>query len=104
MTPLPTGTAVVPAVLSENIFRPGKGQPLIISIHPLEDGHCTVRVFNMVGEKVREPFNSDVPANVWLNTSWDGSNEGKEVVGAGIYIVSVQGAGIHKLMKVVLLK
>jgi hypothetical protein len=101
---LPTGTAVVPAVLGSNIFRPSEGKPLPISFKPFTDGHCTVRVFNLSGERVREPFSADVQGGNWIVTAWDGKNESSEGAGAGVYIVSIQGAGIKQLLKVVLLK
>jgi hypothetical protein len=103
-TPLPTGTAVVPAVLNQNIFRPGRGVPLDIAFRATQDGHVTVRVFNLAGEKVREPFTADIPAGQWEHCPWDGRNALGESVGAGVYLVSIQGAGINKIMKVVLLR
>jgi flagellar hook assembly protein FlgD len=95
---------VVPAVLSSNIFHPSTGQPLTISLLPTADGRVTVRVFNISGEKVREPYAADVAAGAWVQCYWDGRNEAGESAGAGVYIVSVQGAGLKRLMKVILLK
>jgi hypothetical protein len=103
-TPAPTGTAVVPAVLDRNIFRPGQGVPLAITFKAPEAGRVTVHVFNVAGEKVRAPFESDVPADQWINAAWDGTNDAGEKVGSGVYFVSIQGAGIKRVMKVVLLK
>jgi hypothetical protein len=103
-TPLPTATAVVPAVLSENIFRPLQGRSLRISLRPLEDGHVTVRVFNVAGEKVRTPFEADLPKDQWALAAWDGKNEDGQTCASGVYLVSVKGGGINRILKVVLMK
>jgi flagellar hook assembly protein FlgD len=62
------------------------------------------RVFNIAGEKVRELFEAEVPAGVTVEALWDGRNSDGERVAAGIYVVSVQGAGISSLRKVVLMR
>jgi hypothetical protein len=61
-TPLPTQTAVAPAVLSTNMFKPLMGQPLDIAFKAPTDGRVTIRVFTVAAEKVLEPFNRDVQA------------------------------------------
>jgi flagellar hook assembly protein FlgD len=104
LTPAPTGTAVVPAVLSTNIFRPLKGGSLTIDFKPAQDGRVTVKIFNLSGEHIRKPFEADVKAGLWLQASWDGHNEDGSMVASGVYFVSVQGAGIKSVRKVILLK
>lgn len=94
----------MPAVLDKNIWRPGTGQPLHIGIKAPQAGKVKVRVFNVAGEVVRMPFEADVPAGITVDAVWDGKNENGEACAAGIYIVSVQGAGISSLKKVVLMK
>ena len=103
-TPLPTSTPEVPAVLNQNIFRPGKGSPLHIGIKAPENGHVTVHVFNLAGEQVRRPFEADVPAGVTVDAIWNGDNEDGQACANGVYLVSVKGAGIRRMLKVVLLK
>jgi hypothetical protein len=95
---------VVPAVLDRNVFRPLTGRPLAISFKAPGDGFVTVRVFNVYGEKVREPYAQTLRAGQWVQATWDGRNAEGQGVGAGIYIVSVQGAGLRSLLKVVLIK
>jgi flagellar hook assembly protein FlgD len=104
-TPLPTGTAQVPMVLDRNIFRPNQGgAPMAINFKPPQDGHVTVRIFDLEGERVRQPFEADVAAGAWIQAHWDGTNDQGQKAAAGIYFISVQGAGIHSLKKVILLK
>lgn len=103
-TPQPTGTPEAPAVLDRNVWRPGSGQPLRIGIKAPQAGKVVVNVFDLAGEKVRRPFEAEVPAGITVEALWDGTNSEGEPCGAGIYIVSIQGAGISSLRKVVLLK
>lgn len=69
-----------------------------------ESGRVTVKIFNLAGEQVRKPFDADVTANTWFQCAWKGDNEAGETVAAGVYVVSIQGAGIRSLRKVVVLK
>jgi hypothetical protein len=103
-TPLPTGTAVIPAVLDQNVFRPGQGKPLQIAFRAEEDGRVSVRIFNVAGEKIVAPFEADIKKGLWFQAAWNGTNSDGQAVGAGVYIISIQGAGIRSLKKVVLLK
>jgi flagellar hook assembly protein FlgD len=101
---LPTGTPEAPAVLDHNIWRPGNGQPLHIGIKAPQAGRVKVHVFNVAGELVRVPFEAEVPAGITVEALWDGKNDYGEACSAGLYVVSVQGAGISSLKKVVLMK
>jgi flagellar hook assembly protein FlgD len=94
----------VPAVLDHNVFHPGKDAPLDIAFKAPQTSRVTVKVFNLAGEQVRRPFAADVPAGQWVHCPWDGRNETGENVGSGVYLVSVQGAGINRIMKVVLIR
>lgn len=75
-----------------------------IGIKAPNDGLVTVRVFNIGAEVVRMPFRAEVKAGQTEDAIWDGTNANGEHCAAGIYVVSIQGAGINKLLKVVLLK
>lgn len=104
MTPLPTSTPETVAVLSHNVWRPLLNGDLHIGIKPPVDGMVTVHVFNAAAELVREPFKADCSAGITVDAVWDGSNGHGEACAAGVYVISVQGGGIKKLMKVILLK
>jgi len=104
VSPSPTSTAVVSAVLNQNVFRPSQG-PLQINLKPLKAGHVTVRVFTLSGAKIRTPYQADVPAGgAWIPVLWDGRNESGQAVASGLYLVSVQGGGVQRVLKVALLK
>jgi hypothetical protein len=104
MTPAPTQTPEAPAVLNFNVWHPELGQVLHIGIKAPQPGHVIVHVFNTAAELVRTPFEADVPADQSVDALWDGRNEDGKSCGAGVYIVSVQGAGISRVLKVVLMK
>jgi flagellar hook assembly protein FlgD len=95
---------VAPAVLESNIFKPAQGKPLDIAFMAPQSGRVTVKVFNVAGERVRRPYDTDTPAGVWVHSPWDGKNEQGENAGSGVYIVSVQGGGISRILKVVLIR
>lgn len=94
----------MPAVLDQNVFRPGHGRPLQVNFKAPEAGRVTVKIYNVAGELVRKPFDADVSAGLWFQALWRGENDEGEMVAAGVYVVSVRGAGIESLRKVVLLK
>jgi flagellar hook assembly protein FlgD len=91
-------------VLSHNVWRPDKSGPLHIGIKAPQSGRVTVRIFNMAAERVRTPFEAEVTAGITVDALWDGRNDQGEPCAAGVYAVSIQGAGIRRVLKVVLLK
>jgi hypothetical protein len=92
------------AFLSQNVFKPGAGKPLDINVKALADGRLTVRIFNVAGEAVRGVADMDVRSGLLYSLQWDGQNEDGQTVSAGLYVISVQGAGASRLRKVVVLK
>jgi hypothetical protein len=46
----------------------------------------------------------EVKAGISFMAAWDGSNPNGEKVASGVYFISLQGAGIRQIRKVVLLK
>lgn len=90
--------------LSSNILHPGKGAPLQINFKPSADGHVTVRIFDVAGELVQRPFEADAKAGLWLQAQWQGDNMEGQTVASGLYVISVRGAGLQSLRKVVVLK
>lgn len=92
------------AFTTANLFRPEQGGTLGLSFKAVNDGRVTVRIFNVSGDLVRPLLEMDCRAGVLYAASWDGRNGDGSVVAAGIYIISVQGAGIRTLKKVVVMK
>lgn len=92
------------AFTNVNVFKPALGGTLDIGVKALADGPMTVRIFNVAGEAVRQVAFMDVRAGLLYAFKWDGRNEDGETVAAGLYVVSVQGGGVTRLRKVVVLK
>jgi hypothetical protein len=104
LTPQPSVTALVPAVLDRNIFRPRSGQPLLIAVRPYLNGHVTVRIYDLMGERVRVLQDGDLTAAQWNQLPWDGKNEQGEAVASGLYFVSIQAPGFKVVRKVLVLR
>jgi hypothetical protein len=104
-TPMPSPTASAQAVLGSNLFRPAKG-PLSISWRPLKAGPVSVRIFSLEGARVRALPVGQVGAalGTWAQTDWDGRDDQGREIASGLYLVSVQGGGIQKVLKVDLLR
>jgi hypothetical protein len=104
LTPAPTFTAEVPAVTDRNVFRPTQGGKLQISFKAPQDGKVSVKVYNLAGQMVMPVFEAQVQAGLWFQANWDGKNEVGSTVSSGIYFISIRGAGIRSVKKVILLK
>jgi hypothetical protein len=91
-------------VLSDNVFRPGQGAVLHIGMKSPSGGHVLVHVFSVGAELVRTPYEADLPAGQTIDAVWDGKNSDGAPCASGVYIVSVQGAGISRVLKVVLMR
>ncbi len=103
-TSQPSPTAEAPAVIDKNIFKPEQGNPLTLSFKAPEAGKVTVKVYNLAGELVRPIFEADVTAGLWFQAHWNGQNGDGSAVSSGVYFVSVRGAGIKAIKKVIVLK
>lgn len=100
----PTQTAIVPVVISHNVFKPEQGGVLTISMKAAESGRVSVRCYDINGDLVRPLIETDVQAGLWFQAQWDGRNANGEMVASGVYFCSVKGAGIRTIKKVIVLK
>jgi hypothetical protein len=63
-----------------------------------------VKVYNLAGELVRPVFEAEIQAGLWFQASWDGKNAEGEAVASGVYFISVKGAGLKSIRRVVVIK
>ena len=63
-----------------------------------------MKVFDLSGELVRPVFDDTVTHGLWFQATWDGRNYDGSTVASGVYFVSVRGAGIRSIRKVIVLK
>ena len=104
-TSLPSYTlGVEKAFTSANVFNPDKGVPVSIGFRAEGDGRVTVKVYSIAGELVRPVFETDAKAGQQFQADWDGKNADGDTVASGVYFVSVRGAGIKSIRKVIVLK
>jgi hypothetical protein len=104
LTPAPTATQVAAAVLSSNVFKPELGQPLQVWVKPVASGRVWVRIYNLAGELVQPLFEGEAVAGASFAQAWDGRNAEGQWVASGVYFVSVKGAGIRSIKKVIVLR
>jgi flagellar hook assembly protein FlgD len=86
------------------VFKPEQGGNVTISFKSPQDGKVTVKVYNLAGQLVRPVFEASINAGIWFQATWDGRNENGNMVSSGVYFISIRGAGIRSLKKVILLK
>ena len=91
-------------VTSHNVIKPEQGGTLDISLRAPGDGLVTVKVYDINGDLVRPIFEAEVKAGLWFQAQWNGRNGSDETVASGVYFVSVKGAGIKTIRKVVVMK
>lgn len=94
----------MPVVTDKNVFKPLQGGSVTISLKATESGMVTVKVYSIAGDLVRPVFQSEVQAGLWFQATWDGKNADGETVASGVYFVSVKGAGIRTIRRVVVIK
>jgi hypothetical protein len=63
-----------------------------------------IRVYNLFGANMCQPFEGDLQEAVWFQATWNGNNLDGHPVASGVYFVSIQGCGIHSVRKVVLVR
>jgi flagellar hook assembly protein FlgD len=90
--------------MSANVFNPDKGGTVSVSFSAAQDGKVIVKVYNLAGDLVRPIFEADVQAGLWFQANWDGKNGDGDIVSSGVYFVSVRGAGIKTIRKVIVLR
>ena len=90
--------------MDKNVFKPEQGGSVSISLRASQDGRVLVKVYNIAGELVRPIFDADVQSGLWFQANWNGKNADGETVASGVYFVSVKGAGIKTIRRVVVIK
>jgi len=75
----------------------------IISYRIPRDGHVTLEIYNMTGQRIRTLVSEDKMAGLY-EVVWNGRADGGEVVGSGMYLYCIQSEGHFKMMKATLIK
>lgn len=86
-----------------NVFNPMTGGKTTVTYEVLTAGQLKLRIFTPDGRLVRTLLNSSVNAGKGT-IEWDGRNDTGSVVGAGMYILKADGAGLDMYKKIVVIK
>jgi hypothetical protein len=73
----------------------GQGQPSRVGLDLPRGGRATVEVFDVRGSRVRRLLEADLPAGR-SSCAWDGRDEHRREVPAGLYFVRVRAAGAEE--------
>ena len=91
--------------------NPNLGEKATISITPGTSGPVTVRIYTLRGKLVafREARVANVPVSsnpLFAQTAveWNGRDADNKIVASGIYVVRVDGAGVHESTKIAIVK
>ncbi len=91
--------------IERSIFNPDRGEGIKIEVNPKQDGKLKVQVFTLDGLPVKMIFDGDVVTALPEYIEWDGKNTNGNTVASGLYLLRIDGAGISKqLKKIVVVK
>ncbi|OVE76101.1 hypothetical protein BVX98_06375 [bacterium F11] len=90
-------------VLTDNLFRPLKGESLSISVTIFQEGQTILRIYTFNGRLVKTISNQTRSSGTFAET-WDGTNDKGEVVASGTYLLYMEGPKLDKTKKVVVIK
>ena len=69
----------------------------------VDNADLTLTIYNMLGQKIQEFRLQDQGGNT-IQLRWDGIGERGQPAGSGLYLAVLQGPGIYRTVKLVLLK
>lgn len=87
------------------VFNPANGSKIKIEIAPPQAGRIKVQIFTVDGLLVKTLKDGDITTSLPDTLEWDGSNDAGNTVASGLYLLRIDGAGINKqLKKIVVVK
>ncbi len=89
-------------ILGRNLFDPVQ-QSLTVDFRVIIAGNVKIAVYNIVGEQVVKLIDlNELPGNYQL--TWNGRNKNGDLVGNGVYFVTIQQPSGYGLKQVIVLK
>lgn len=95
------------AKIGNNCFDPTTGSKAVIyyDVSETDDGAAvTIKVYNMIGEEIVTLVNGAATDSGSYSVEWDGDNSLNEVVGSGVYFVSVRVGSEVNVSRVMVIK
>lgn len=91
--------------IRDSVFNPMTGGKVKMEVVPKSDGNIKVQIFTIDGLLVKTIKDGDVQNGITQVIEWDGRNGSGNIVASGVYLLRVDGAGIdRKLKKIVVVK
>lgn len=85
-----------------NVMNPLKGDRATLKFALTGTGQVTLKIYTLTGQKVRTLVNQVLTGGG--SADWDGRNDEGAVVASGVYLAHVEGPGVSKTQKIVLVK
>lgn len=85
--------------IRQAVFNPTTGSKVKIEIAPPVAGKIKVQIFTIDGLLVKTLKDGDIIPSLPDVLEWDGTNESGNTVASGVYLLRVDGAGISKQLK-----
>jgi hypothetical protein len=89
--------------LYNNVFNPAKGESARIDYTIENDGQVTVKIYNIIGELVRDLVDESKTAGTYIE-AWNGKNSDGETVASGVYLCFIEAPGIKVIKKAAVIK
>ncbi len=90
-------------VLDDNYFQPDGGGDLAIRFRLSSNRKADIKIYDVAGYFVKNVENRFFEAG-WNTTYWDGTNERGNIVGSGLYIVTISSGDMHEAKKVIVIR
>ncbi|HVA67118.1 MAG TPA: hypothetical protein VNK24_09385 [Elusimicrobiota bacterium] len=86
-----------------NVFDPLQGQKTTVKYQLQSPGHVSLKLYTLSGTLVETLLDSDEPAGQG-SVDWYGKNLRGSTVASGVYLLHINGPGISKTQKIVVVK
>ena len=88
---------------SRGYVQPGSGADALIQVGATDSGQVSLRVYNRQGMVVRELFSYATGEGI-VEFTWDGTSSSGAAVTPGVYLVVVDGPGVHAKEKLAVVR
>lgn len=101
--PLNLTTSRVEASAWNNILNPRKGGKATVRYDLTSPGHISIKLYTADGSLIKILLDKDVPAGKG-SVDWTGQSDYGDTVASGVYLVGINGPGLNKIEKIVVVK
>ncbi|MDZ7373119.1 MAG: VWA domain-containing protein [candidate division KSB1 bacterium] len=91
-------------LLSRNVFRPGRDPNLIVRLKLSSNRTATVKILDISGRVVVVLAQDQFFLAGWNEIAWDGRDSHGNLVGPGIYVLTVESDPIREWLKFVIIR